>query len=213
LVSAVTDQRQTRHRAEFDRQVETLVRLGYPQLMGMSQDAFVRHLTPLANMVTALPDGGGGRMPFILVPGEGLIPRVQAVGLTEMDSRAGFTSMEDDDLKRFTPVVGVDIPAGPYLLLDVDTGPATLDVVPDEALAMITDAGRSPITIDEGLAIITQFPGILQTRNCFSTLASRCGDRRVPALWVSNGRPRLGWCWAAAPHSWLGSASCADRAG
>jgi hypothetical protein len=71
LVSAVTDQRQTRHRAEFDRQVETLVRLGYPQLMGMSQDAFVRHLTPLANMVTALPDGGGGRMPFILVPGEG----------------------------------------------------------------------------------------------------------------------------------------------
>lgn len=120
--------------------------------------------------------------------------------------------MEDDDLKRFTPT-GVEMPAGPYLLLDVGTGPATLGVVPEQALTRITDAGRSPITIDERLALITQFPGVLRTRNCFSMLASRCGDRRVPALWVSNGRPRLGWCWTAAPHSWLGSASCAGRAG
>ncbi len=129
-----------------------------------------------------------------------------------MSGRAGFTSMDTDDLKRFTPTVD-RIPAGPYLLLDVDTGPGTLGVVPDEALPLITDAGRSPLTIDEGLAIVTQFPGILRTRNCFSMLASRCGDRRVPALWVSDGRPRLGWCWAAAPHNWLGSASCAGQAG
>lgn len=44
-------------------------------------------------------------------------------------------------------------------------------------------------------------------------LGSRCGDKRVPALWVSGGHPRLGWCWAGNPHTWLGSASCAGRVG
>jgi Family of unknown function (DUF5701) len=173
----------------------------------------VRQLAPLADRAAARTQGDDARIPFVLVPGEGLVSRTQAVGRTQMNGRPGFTSMDDDDLKRFTPVAGIDIPAGPYLLLDVDTGPDTLDVVPDEALTRIAAAGRSPITIDEGLALVTHFPGILRTRNCFSMLASRCGDRRVPALWVSNGRPRLGWCWAAAPHSWLGSASCAGRAG
>ncbi|MEI2690845.1 MAG: DUF5701 family protein [Anaerolineae bacterium] len=44
-------------------------------------------------------------------------------------------------------------------------------------------------------------------------LASRCGDKRVPAFWLSQNRPKLGWCWAGNPHTWLGSASCAERVG
>ena len=38
---------------------------------------------------------------------------------------------------------------------------------------------------------------------------SRRGDQRVPAFWVSEGRPKLGWCWDRNPHTWLGTASCA----
>ncbi len=72
---------------------------------------------------------------------------------------------------------------------------------------------RSPLTLDEGIALITHYPDVLKTRNCFSTLGSRCGDRRVPALWLSGGRTRLGWCWGGNPHTWLGSASCATRLG
>ena len=47
-------------------------------------------------------------------------------------------------------------------------------------------------------------PGVLRGRNCFSLLGSRAGDKRVPALWVSARRPRLGWCYQGAPHTWLG---------
>ena len=200
-------------RAEFDRQVDTFVQLDYPSLAGTSRDTFVRRLAPLADAAAALTVRGDERIPFVVVPGEAVVSRTQAIARTQMNGRAGFTSMDGDDLKRFTPIADVAIPASPYLLLDVDTGSDLLDVIPDEALPRIIATRRSPITIDEGLALITQFPGILRTRNCFSMLASRCGDRRVPALWVSNGRPRLGWCWAAAPHSWLGSASCASRVG
>jgi hypothetical protein len=121
--------------------------------------------------------------------------------------------MEDDDLARFRPLPELDIPTGPYLLLDVDPGADTLNVPPSEALPRITAAGRSPLTIAEGLAVLVSDPGVLRGRNCFSLLGSRAGDKRVPALWVSARRPRLGWCYQGAPHTWLGSASCAGRLG
>jgi hypothetical protein len=119
--------------------------------------------------------------------------------------------MASDDLAAFRPLPELDVPTGPYLLLDVDTGADTLGVPPGEVLPRISGAGRTPLTIAEGLALLVTEPGILRSRNCFSVLGSRAGDKRVPALWVSNRRPRLGWCWQGAPHTWLGSASCAGR--
>jgi hypothetical protein len=100
-----------------------------------------------------------------------------------------------------------------YLLTDVDTGAATLDVTPDDALAQIQAGNRSPLTIDEGVALITHHPEAVAKNAGFSLLGSRCGDRRVTALWISDGRPKLGWCWAGNPHTWLGSASCRTRIG
>jgi hypothetical protein len=135
------------------------------------------------------------------------VPPAQAI------ARVGFTTMEADDLARFAPIDGLEIPAGPYLLEDVDTGAELLNVTPDDALARILAAGRSPLTIEEGIALLGHHPDVLRTHNAFSLLGSRCGDRRVPALWTSKGRPRLGWCWAGNPHTWLGSASCASRVG
>ena len=106
----------------------------------------------------------------------------------------------------------LEIPeAASYTLRDVDLGAEFFDVTPEDALPEILARGRSPLTIEEGLAVLTQFPDVLKTKNAFSLLGSRRGDRRVPALWVSRGKPRLGWCWAGAPHSWLGAASCRDR--
>ena len=82
---------------------------------------------------------------------------------------------------------------------------------PAQAAEKIAGTGRSPLTVAEGLAVLAGDPGVLRSRNCFSLLGSRAGDKRVPALWVSARRPRLGWCYQGAPHSWLGTASCAAR--
>jgi hypothetical protein len=135
------------------------------------------------------------------------------VPAAEAITKVGFTTMAADDLARFAPIDGLEIPAGPYVLAGVDTGRAFLNVTPDDAMPAILAAGRSPLTIEEGIALLVQHPDVLRTHNAFSLLASRCGDRRVPALWLSKGRPRLGWCWAGNPHTWLGSASCAARVG
>jgi Family of unknown function (DUF5701) len=124
----------------------------------------------------------------------------------------GFVGMRPTMPVDYAPIAEVDVPdAASYVLRDVDLGAEFFDISLDDALPRILARGRSPLTIEEGIAVLAQFPDVLTAQNAFSLLGSRRGDLRVPALWISDGRPRLGWCWAGAPHSWLGSASCGDR--
>lgn len=198
---------------QLDQQIETLLGKEYPALAGLTESAFLGLVEPLRARVAELSAGGDqGRVPFVLVVPSRLVPTEAAMARVELRGKAGMTRLEPVPAERFVPRPEVEIPSGGiYLVLDVDTGPDTLNVTPDDALPRIAVAGRSPLTIDEGVALLTHHPELLRTRNCFSILGSRCGDKRVPALWVSGGHPRLGWCWAGNPHTWLGSASCAGR--
>jgi hypothetical protein len=206
-VTATTTRVDVETELEFARQVDALVATGLPTHHGLSEEAFRRSLDPLR---AGLPEPGpGGHIPFVVVVPDA--PVVEMLGAVRTAGGAGFTTMEPDDLARFRPLPELDVPAGPYLLLDVDPGPDTLNLTPADVLPRITAAGRSPLTIAEGLAVLVSDPGVLRSANCFSLLGSRAGDKRVPALWVSARRPRLGWCYQGAPHTWLGSASCGTR--
>ncbi|HET8641733.1 MAG TPA: DUF5701 family protein [Pseudonocardiaceae bacterium] len=202
--------------AEFDRQVATLIDKGYPALSGLSEESFTGLVAPLRRVAVdrgeAVNPPTPARVPFVLVIT--LVPPEETMALTELRGRPGHAAFEPDDLRGFSPIEHVPVPAGPaYLMFDVDRGKETLNVTPDRALETITAQRRSPLTVDEGIALITHYPQALEKNNCFSLAGSRHGDRRVPALWISRGAPKLGWCWAGNPHSWLGTASCAGRAG
>ena len=194
---------------EFDRQVDALVTAGLPAHLDLSDACFRAFLEPLRDLLPAEPEGGG--IPFVVVVPDlavaDVLAAVHTVGGT------GFTTMEPEDVARFRPLPDLEVPTAPYLLLDVDTGIETLGLNPAEALPQLVARGRSPLTVAEGLAVLVSDPGILKARNAFSLLGSRAGDKRVPALWTSARRPRLGWCYQGAPHTWLGSASCAGRLG
>ena len=58
-------------------------------------------------------------------------------------------------------------------------------------------------------------PEVLEKNKCFMLAGSRARarDRRVPALWISERAPKLGWCWDGNPHTWLGTASAGGRLG
>jgi hypothetical protein len=216
---------------EFDRQVNTLLSKGFPKLARLSKKSFVELLNPLRDrleMVAAdadAPNNGALNtdaadigpyevdIPFVIVVRADLVAPDAAISLVELRGKTGFTSMEADDIARFTATEDVDVPDDlVYLATGVKTGRDTLNVTPEKALPTILADGRSPLTLDEGVAVITHFPEVLRTHNCFSLLGSRAGDRRVTAVWVAKGGlPRLGWCYAGAPHTWLGSASCSDR--
>ncbi len=199
---------------EFDRQVATLLEKGYPAAAGLGQRAFMNRVEALRHHLPPAKRHNAGCIDFVIVVKLERLRASDPIGLQALKGTSKANFFEPAELAEFKPIAGVAIPAGlAYLLLDVDTGENTLNVTPDEALARMLKRQRSPLTIDEGLAVLTHFPNILKTSNAFSMLASRRGDRRVPALWTSNRRPKLGWCWAGNPHTWLGSASCGGRAG
>jgi hypothetical protein len=191
---------------ELRRQVDGWVGVGLPEASGCPEDE-LRALA--AELEPRLPDG-----PFVLVPSRELLAPERAIAMAVWKGRRGFTTMDADDVARFRPTDDVDVPDAPlYLVTDVDTGRDTLGVRPDDALPGILAAGRTPLTLEEGLAVAVQHPGWLRERNCFEMLGSRAGDRRVTGVWVSKGAPRLGWCWGGNPHTWLGMASASGRIG
>ncbi len=143
-----------------------------------------------------------------------LLGAVEAVERVEREGATGFSVLDAEEIARFTPIESARLPAGSaYLITGIDLGGGNRNVTPDDARVAIERAGRSPLTIDEGIALVLQHPDAVARNAGFSLLASRCGDRRVAALWISRGRPKLGWCWAGNPHTWLGSASCSQRVG
>jgi Family of unknown function (DUF5701) len=205
--SPLTDPLSDPH-AELDRQLDVLVDAGVPAAAGVSAAELRRRVQSLHDVVEQVEE-----RPFVLVLPD-LVPGEVAVGLTRLRGKTGFTTMEPDDLARFRPTADVDLPgAQAYLSVEPDTGRTWLDVPPEQVLPSLLESGRTPLTLDEGLALLLQDGEVLRRDTCFSMLAARCGDRRVPALWVSKGRPRLGWCWDGAPHTWLGSGSAAYRLG
>jgi hypothetical protein len=200
----------TDHASELARQVDILLAKGYPALAGLDEAAFIELLGPLGSLLPEVEVSGSSHVPFLLVVPHTLVPTVAAVERFAVRGRTGWTDMADE-ISSYLPIEGVEVPDSPYLLVDVSTGPETLDVPPGEALPMICGAGRTPLTVDEGVALMTQFPESLTERNAFQALASRADNKRVPSFWMSKGAPRLGWCWEGNPHSWLGSASAAQR--
>ena len=182
--------------AELRHQSQVLADLGLPPVAE-------ERLTELAALRPAEP--------FVLVlPG---LPAAEVIARVRLGAKAGFTTMDPADLARFVPLADLAVPDAPYVIEDVDTGAATLGVRPDDALPQILAAGRTPLTLEEGLAVVLQHPEWLRERNCFELLGSRAGDKRVTGLWLSKGAPRLGWCWGGNPHTWLGMASAVRRIG
>ncbi|MFI5617602.1 DUF5701 family protein [Streptomyces sp. NPDC051567] len=207
---------------EFDRQVATLVDSGYPALAKMTEEAFRALVGPLREQVLARTTGfeppSEGRVPFLLVVTRALVPIEESVVLTALagKNRPGVIERfyAPGELERFVSLKELELPEGAvYVAFDVDRGEEFCDVVPLDALAAIEERGRTPLTMEEGIAFITLYPQALAKNKCFSLGGSRIGDRRIPALWISKGAPKLGWCWEGNPHTWLGLASAGTRSG
>lgn len=193
---------------QFDR----LVSMGVPTLAGLSEHEFRALGAPLANESCG-----------ILVVHPSLVPPSRMTPLLRREGKPGFVVVDMDDLDTFEPLDGLAIPGYPlYVIHDVERGDDMLNWSPEEALVRITERGRRPLTIAEGICWLLQQPSQLEPNRCFMTIGSRKRgskglDSRTPAIWISNGTgrdgaanrgaPKVGWCWARNRHTWLGFAS------
>ena len=196
-------------------QADRLVALGVHGRAGLSA-------ADLRDAAAALDDGA------LLVVHPALAPPSVLAPLLRLDERAGFVVEDMTDVDAFAPESPVVLPDGPvYSVAGLDRGDGMSNWSPDEALPAILGAGRTPLTLTEGIAWLLQCPDVLARNSCFMTIGSRLRrpdgrlDARTPALWISNGTgrdgkarrgaPKVGWCWAGNRHTWLGFASAARR--
>lgn len=205
--------------AVLDRQTKQLLDNGFHALCGATEESFISRMEGLASLLDSAGEVPiSGNIPLCVAFRPGLVNLADAMARIEARSAAGVVEMTPLSPDAFQAIEAIHIPRGEfYLLLDIDTGRDFLNVSPEESLAIFRRRGRTPLTMEEGVALTTQYPALLtdkKTYNCIQMPGSRkVGDQRVPSIWVSKGRPRLGWCWDRNVHSWLGSASAALRLG
>jgi hypothetical protein len=207
--------------SDVHTQIDRLVELGYPRLAGRSETAFRALLAPLADVAAALPaEDRAGHAAYVVVVTRVLVDPYDAVPLLRLAGKRGpiggpgmvDRNHADGDLATYHPLPELGVPDAPaYLLVDVERGEEFCGVRPEDALPVILGRGRTPLTVDEGIALVTQAPHLLARNRCFMLSGSRRDDRRVPALWISGNAPKLGWCWDGNPHTWLGVASAGSR--
>ena len=202
---------------ELDRQVRAYVDLGVAALHGWSAGDLRAAVAPLrAALGTSTPPSDvdpDDHVPFVLVLDGGTDRANATVPALRRGPRAGVSVVDDEEMAGYRPLPDATPPAGPYLLLDIDTGTEFCDVRPEDALQAVRARGRVPLTVAEGLALVALRPDMLRPNRCFSLMGSRASNQRVPALWISERRPKLGWCWDRNPHTWLGAASAGSRTG
>ena len=197
---------------QFEDQVQRFVDLGFPKAAGISEEVFRSRLEPLREKLEELVgrEFPAGHIPFIVVPREKLLALKKEIPLMEVDGKKGFTISNLSELKTAD---GVEIPESlAYLALDVENGKAMLGRIPDKAVKQFKKEGRSPLTAEEGVAVILQHPEILKDHYMDLPGSRRRGDE-VAFLWLDEGKPKLNWGWASSSDAKWGSASCGDRIG
>lgn len=196
-------------------QLDRLVSLGVHDLMGVTADEL------RAYDAADAPPGALVAVSETAVRASYLAPLLRRGG------REGFVVDDMTDVDEFVPRPELSIPPGPlYLLHGLDRGDDYRSWTPDLALPHLAEAGRTPLTLAEGLSWLLQQPELLQPGACFMTIGSRKPsarglDSRTPGIWISGGTgrdgsarrgaPKVGWCWAGNHHTWLGVASAAAR--
>src|SRR3546814_3055915 len=98
------------------------------------------------------------------------------MGTRGLGSKPGVVDRNhgEGDLATYHPLEEIGVPdAKAYLLIDVERGEEFCNVRPEDALPVIRTRGRTPLTIDEGIALVMQAPHLLEKNKCFMLSGSR----------------------------------------
>jgi hypothetical protein len=148
----------------FIKQVNTVIERKYFIPAGLGQSAFIdNHIMPLQKFLdknkvdTTVKEH---RIPIlVVVPGS-----MVALGYQLEKIRESFNETRFDYIIKpewFENAEGILTPDTTYLLFDIETGYSMRNTSPKKCVTAFSHEGRSGLTIDEGIALITHFPEVL----------------------------------------------------
>ncbi|MFF5567480.1 DUF5701 family protein [Streptomyces sp. NPDC012623] len=198
-------------------QAHHLIRLGVHEIAGIAAD----------ELRTFAENPGRRDSDALLAIHPDRAPASALAPLLHHEGKSGFVVGDMPDVDSFAPHT-VELPDAPlYLVTGLDRGEHMANWSPEEALPALTEDGRTPLLLTEGIHWMLQRPAVLERNRCFMTIGSRLRkadgalDARTPAIWVSNGTgrdgrerrnaPKVGWCWWGNRHTRLGFASATGR--
>jgi len=202
----------------FDQQVETLIGRGVADAAGIAPEAFHGMLGHLRDKVLELareaPETKEGHIPFVIVLREEMLPLKKKVELMEVNGVKGYTAHESS--AEFKTYGGVKIPESPaYLMVDVEVSEHSIGIRRVKMNKSIEEhfPGRSLLTAEEGVALVTQYPEILEQK--ITLAGSRFGNEKVPAvLYLSwGGGKKTPVLEAMDVRPWAHPVSCGKRVG
>ena len=207
--------------SEFDRQVDVLSQRIGNNIIGYDLSTFQKQASELRLKVCELDADQGvreGNIPVVIAFRRQVASCDELMRQLHHKRLEGYVEMTPKHPDDFRDIESLAIPeADLYVLWDVDTGGAMLNISPADSVDMLASKGRTPLTMYEGLQCALAIPEILTDKKRFNAIqmpGSRIeGDQRVPSIWISKGAPRLGWCWFGNIHTWLATASCKSRVG
>jgi len=183
----------------FDTQVKTLLDKGYPEAAGMEKDQFMNYLNPLKENF---------RAGSIIVIPENFVSLSKQMTMVKLNGKTGVIYL---DISEIDNAEGTETPRKPYLIHDVEDGKAMLGTSPNNCVKQFKKQGRLGLNAQEGIAVATHNPEILNDHYMDLTGSRLRSSDLVPNLCLSDGRPGLGWNDAGFSGSGWGSASCGSR--
>ena len=134
----------------LNEQADRLVSLGIHALGGLSP----------AQICTAVSGTDADNAVLVVHPDR--VSASELAPLLEHRGKSGFVVDDMADVDQFTPIDTSAPPAPPlYLVHDINRGDEMAGWSPDEALPTITAAGRTPLTLVEGIHWLLQQPEAL----------------------------------------------------
>lgn len=206
----------------LNRQLAVLEEQRYDRLLG--KPAFRKVSERLSRYAHQFPNAKPRCLPFVLVFPKNIVPIEQQMarlvlggGLGTRRGRAGIAS------RAFRNAPGLRTPVTPYLVSDVDLGigPEMFKIlIPDKRAAQLQKRGRSPLTIEEGIAVARLFPECLQDDWTLCCLGSQAHfDRQIQGIFRAGGcceehpllRPEVGFVPTHMPDPENLVPSCGSR--
>lgn len=166
----------------FNQQIEELLARGYSGAAGLSRDEFLNRFAPLRKIF---------QPGDLIVVGKQLVSLPMQMAMTELNGKTGYTYL---DLNSLANIEETGIATLPYLIRDPENGSALKNCSLDYCLEQFAKQKRSGLTAEEGIALITHEPEMME--NCkINLLGSRCGSSYVVCLQIIDSRPALGYNW------------------
>jgi hypothetical protein len=151
---------------QFAKQVDIIIKGKFHIPTGLNESDFVnRHIMPLTQLLAENIKGTKiekSHIPVLIVVPNAIV----SLSYQLERARECITDIQLEHIitpEWFETAQGVSNPDKPYLLLDVETGYAMKNTPPKKCVKIFNDEGRFALTVDEGIALISHFPEVLES--------------------------------------------------